>query len=126
MVNKTKQSHKRTLGFTWFPQCEVHAEAIMNEFTIKNEIQNSEEKITQNPNPQYTKISLPHKKILFPKRKKRRRINFSFARNKWRLVSLYFAHTGSHSLLVFSCCDASNKKQRRFLLCDPHNPKKKS
>jgi hypothetical protein len=49
-VNKTKQSHTETPKFSWFPQCEVRpqGEAITKKFTIKDETQNSKEKILRN------------------------------------------------------------------------------
>jgi hypothetical protein len=66
-VNKTKQSHTETPRFIWFPQCEARpqAEIIMKKFTIKNGIQNSKEKISKNPKPQYTQILCTTKEI-FP------------------------------------------------------------
>jgi hypothetical protein len=63
-IKEIKLSHTITLRFTRFPQCNVRpkVEAIMKKFTFKYGIQNSEEKINQSPKPQYTQISLSHKR----------------------------------------------------------------
>jgi hypothetical protein len=57
---------------------------------LKDVVQNNKEKITQNPKPQYTQISLSHNIDYSPKD---RNTNSSFAENKWRLVSIFlFSH----------------------------------